>query len=99
MNIDTVASAIGLNPIWFEKRFQALYDVYAAHMGLCKEAANVATQHAIQDLWEEAAACNVMPPPPLTMPAVTMNSARNTSTILCLSMRCLSGVARKSPLE
>ena len=55
-------------------------------------------QHAIVDLWEEAVKKDAVLPPPLVVPAVTVNTVKHAEATLKSSAWYLSGAARKSLL-
>ena len=67
-------------------------------MGQGNEAAQVATKHAISDLWKEAAAWKAMPPVLPVALTITVNAVDHDASTLQSSARCLSRVARKSLL-
>ena len=80
--VAAVVPMMGINPMQFKEWFHILYSVYAAHIGYCKETSCIATQHVIQDLWEEAAMYNAVSPPLPIMPAITVNTINSALTIL-----------------
>ena len=92
------ASMLGLDPIKVEQRYLALYSLYATHMGQGNEAAQVATKHAISDLWKEASAWDaILLPSPVAL-TITVKTIDHDAATLQSSARRLSRVARKSIL-
>ena len=72
--------------------------MYTAHLGQGKEAAQVATKHAISDLQKDAESWEAMPVISPVAPTVTVNAVDHNMATLPSLVRCLSGVARKSLL-
>ena len=68
-------------------------------MGQCKEEAHLATQHAIWDLQDEAAAYNAMLLLLLTASIVTVNSMSSDKSMLYSSTRYPTVAARKLHLD
>ena len=75
-----------------------LHGVHTAHIRSCKSAAYVATQYAIQDIWEKDAPYNTVSPPPPMAPIVIVYSVSSIATTLQSSMRFLLGMVRVSLL-
>ena len=67
-------------------------------MGQGKEAAQVATKHAISDLWKEVAALEAMPAILPVAMTVTVNAIEHDVATLQSLLRHLSKAARKSLL-
>ena len=67
-------------------------------MGEGKESAQVATKHAISDLWNEAAAMDTIPLLSPVALIVTINREKHNSATIKSLVRYLSSAARKSLL-
>ena len=96
--IAVVASMLELDMVELVQHYLALYSVYAAHMGQCKEAAQVAIKHMIFDFRKEVVAWDTMPPLLLVALTVAVTIVDHNAASLQSLVICLSGAARKSLL-
>ena len=76
------ASTLGLDPIQPGQCYLVLYSAYTTYMGQGKEAAQVATKHAISDLWKEVAAWKAIPAISLVALTITVNAVDHDAPTL-----------------
>ena len=86
---------LGLDPVKLEQCYLMLYSLYATHMGQGKEAAQVATKHAISDLHKKAAAQDAMPFPSLVVLTFIVKTVDHDVATLQSLARCLSRLAKR----